>query len=309
MADTATDTTTTTETIDPMQAQIAAITSNADFKLGDKVELPEPEVVEPTTQGAEAPEIDDDIYEEAERIGLSKEDVRDLGEARTLRLILKAGRAKEPAPEPEQATTKQVEDLADQLGIDLTDDDVDPKILGQLKKMVEFNNKQSARLSQLGGKFKDFDALREQVKSVSGFVQNAQEAQRWQFLDQQIESLGADWADVLGKGPTTRLEKGSKHFQARKALLDDVMEYGRSRQARGENPDPAVIFKKMLAANHSDHQQTLARRKIEPQLRDQRGQYTTPPRSGKPTPADPNAREAQRIAEIVANPDYKYGAD
>lgn len=322
MADMATDTTTPeTSVADTMQAQIAAIAGNAEYRLGDEVVLSEPDVVPtdttaaqgadetaPPADDAKAPEIDADIYAEAERIGLSPDDVRDLGEARTLRLILKASR-NQPAQPKAEAKNPGEQAVADQFGIDLSDaDDFDPKLVKNLKAMA-------AKINELAGlkgsveKFKDYDELREQVTSLSGFVQNAQRAEAERWVDRKFEELGKDWADKFGTGPTGKLDRASAQFKARKALLDDVSVWANGYAARGENPDHDALFNKVLNANHRDHQQTLARRKIEEPLRNQKGQFLTPPRSGKPTPADPKAAQAQKIAEIVGNPDYRYGAD
>lgn len=323
MADTVTDTTTPdTSVADTMQAQIAAIAGNPEFRIGDDVVLPttdagskpdanegeQPGEAADTIDASKTPEIDADIYQEAERIGLSADDVRDLGEARTLRLILKAQRSQTKAPEPEakSAGEKAVEE---QFGIDLSDaDDFDPKLIKNLKAMA-------AKINELAGlkgsveKFKDYDSLREQVTSLSGFVQNAQRAEAERWVDRKFEELGKDWADKFGTGPTSKLDRASPQFKARKALLDDVSVWANGYAARGENPDHDALFNKVLNANHRDHQQTLARRKIEEPLRNQKGQFLTPPRSGKPTPLDPKMAEQQKIAEIVGNPDYRYGAD
>lgn len=296
------------------EAVMEAIEGNDDYEFGDDVtptETTGPVSEEALEEAANTTAtIDDAIYEEAEKLGLDREAVDALGEARALRTIVNARRKRdaemvqdEPA---ETATNTTVEEVAEELGIDLTDDDVDPKILGQIKKMVAAHNKMASGLNKASGRFKDLDALAEQVKSISGFVQNAQQAQADGWLDQQIEALGPEWAEKFGTGPKSSLPAGSAHRKARESLLDDVSRMGRIALERGENPDPAALFRKMLAANHSDHQQKISRRKAEAPIRDRAGQFTTKPNGTSKPPSKAQAAEAE-LAEIEADPNYRFG--
>lgn len=112
------------------------------------------------------------------------------------------------------------------------------------------------------------DGLQGQVEGLQATADGQEQREFQTFFDGAVEDLGADYADVFGKGSVDKLDETSEHYQNRQSLMDqmDVIESGRV--AAGLRPlSPAKLFDQALNSVFSDNINKNARKNIADKLK------------------------------------------
>ena len=116
------------------------------------------------------------------------------------------------------------------------EDEIDPEILTALRSLEQSNKE-----------------LREQLKSVTGNMQQQQQQQFLTRFDAMISGLGKDFADVFGIGPTMELGKRSKAYRNRDAVRSRMYAFSKGLVDSGQQlPDEQQLFDLALNSLHKE---------------------------------------------------------
>ena len=116
-------------------------------------------------------------------------------------------------------------------------------------------------------------------------------------FDQMCESLGEDWADVLGKGSGRKLDPRSTEYQNRVKLDQAMMAVAGAMRQAGHRPlAQDQLFKRSLQFAFPDKFEATIRARLLGQALQRQAQFTIPPtgRTGKAMTPDERAQAAVR---------------
>jgi hypothetical protein len=223
---------------------------------------PEPE---PRPAPASAPAISDGALTEAIRAGLSIEEAREFGSDKLLMRaveMVRAVAAKAIAPEK-----KSEEDLLSKIP-KLDPEQFEPEVIqtvDALRSVIE----------QQQNQIKELRAYQGQISQVNQ-ASVAQEIESW--FDGQIEKLGEDFGDVLGKGKYSALDKSTPQFIKRDELASQMAVLASGYRASGR-PMPAreKIFEQAAKMVLSDEYQKNYEKKLSNDLGKREKQHINRP--------------------------------
>lgn len=254
-------------------------------------------------EGAAAqPSLSPQDIEDAHRAGFSDDDIRRLGITNRDQLEYVAGviwrrqqavaqQQAQVAQSQQQAAPQQIPAPAQQAPVQSAIDwsaleqaDVEPTIIQSLKAM-------EARLSgvpQFGA-----DQVMQQVSQYVEPIQRMMHEIQMERFDNYIASLGADWKDVFGDGPTDALSRDSKEFKARSRLWDAANIISNGSQVTGGYRQTATsLWQRGLNQEFGSQQAEKAasreKARIKAGVEKQRNRMIVPPNGVRRSPAGPN---------------------
>lgn len=138
---------------------------------------------------------------------------------------------------------------------------------------------------QINSAFDELEQRTELTNSQAGklteWVQQREQEAFYDRFDSWVNSLGADWEPVFGKGGRKDVASNQAAVEARGQVLNEMLIYAAGyRQANptGQIPDERELFQRAVRALHGDKTEKMAAQKVTQQLRDRRsGQFTTRP--------------------------------
>ncbi len=186
-------------------------------------ETEEPKADEPAE--TPAPEFPADLLASARQLGITKSQARNMGEDAVRAMVerfiapAKAGEEDGAGEEPEPAKPAPKSGKANDFAVDETL--LDPETAATIKRLHDHYAPRlkdaeavADKLAKLESKFAQVNQIIERQQAQAQFQQAVTR------FDKTIDSLGEDWHDVLGKGPSSSLDRKSKEFANREALAD-----------------------------------------------------------------------------------------
>lgn len=199
-----------------------------------ETEQPEqPEAVEQPeeTQEPQEPEIPADLYDAARRVGITKSQVRAMGEDATRAMVERWSRpTQEPEskPEPKAQQPEQPKSAA-QRAAEFTlenADSLDPDTRANIQRLYDHIAPGLKRTEEVAGRLETLESTLSQVTQFIGHVQEMQARQQHADaiarFDRVLDSMGEDWHEVFGKGQSHTLDRNSQQFKNRDELADLV---------------------------------------------------------------------------------------
>jgi hypothetical protein len=187
-----------------------------------------------------------------ERMGIGSEDGLDLAIATLAQVAQKLSRPQEAQPENKQETEQPAQQTQPQAPVqsgewfNLELPELDDEIAAKFTQHNEF----------LKGQFERVNAMpREVLQTVdtvltpilSNLAAQIEEINS-ERLDSFIESLGADWEEVYGKGATADMDHGSEQFMNRMKMLNTGAAMDQGRRLTGAS---GLRFREQLAKGHN----------------------------------------------------------
>lgn len=243
--------------------------------------------VEPKEAEPVVPAIPDDIRSRVkEAFGLSDEEISRYGSVDELDLALGRARllaeryanprapANEPkpteaAPAPQTQQTQATETAPSRLFQPFDpklSEDVEPSITAAVQGMNEHyagqNNMIGGAVAELGRQ------LHEATQAIQVLMQERQTSVQ-RDIDSWYGSLGEEWKDVFGSGPTSALKPDSPEFKNRSRLLDSARAIAAARLSRNEMPERSALLHSALGAEFRDRVAEKAAKQAKAAIADQ----------------------------------------
>lgn len=182
---------------------------------------PEVKPVAPTK-----PEFGDDTLTAAVKIGFSLADARQFPSEQALRSAIATVNAVAQQSAPKQEEKTEGDPLAD---IPKLDPEVyEPEVIKMFDALVGVVRKQQEAIQS-------FRSVQEQATRVS-MESAAHDVEQW--FDKQVESLGSDFEDALGKGGYGTLNRGSEQFARRDKIANQMAVMLAGYRAAGQQAPP-----------------------------------------------------------------------
>lgn len=249
---------------------------------------PEPKAVTPN-------EISDDLILRASDYGFSPDDANEFGTPEQLSKMLDLLDKRSDAPntvEPDAPVREEsanpdaspAQKLTNTLDPDLYDED----LIAQMDSMVESIN---ASVVALGERE---DAINSMIEEHRLKRQN-EEAQTF---DQMFDGESQEWQHKFGAGPTSDLRPTGAHFKNRQRVRDEMEVQRIALAERGQVLDEKALMERAVSISFNDFHQQIARKQVEKQVEDRRGQMLHRPTSAT---RDTTGRRAtlSRIAQFM----------
>jgi superoxide dismutase len=257
----------------------------------------------------EIPEIDDDLKSRAKGYGLSEEEMEEYGaerlkkvldnlDSRFDRRMAELGRSRQQKPEEKQETTpkeeKKEEGKKDSSGtpeefkIELDPEIHDPDYIKTFEGMKKHY---TDRISNLEQKLNTFlkKADDERAAQAKASIENG--------FDQAIDSLGADYEPLFGKGRGREMDSKSETFANRIKVFNEMRMLAIGYSQSGEKI-PKDLFQRAVRSvfgeQMKESSKTNARKEISNTLNKQKSQMLSRPtdrRKTKSSDPDQDARD------------------
>ena len=250
----------------------AANTSTVDGKANEGVEAEGSSVVsagdgdeevdgegtaEVITEPAEPPALPSILIERAVRAGLALDDVQTFKSAKALDAVCGALEAKSAVAEEQRA------DPLDALA-NLDPDEYEPEVIEMFGTLTQEIRAQREKI----------DALQSGHEQYARAGQEAAKREVVQWFDSQIEKLGDDYAEALGKGAHSSLVPGSPQLVKREAIAECTEILMAGYRATGRPvPSRDDIFAQAASSVLSSEAAGVRDRKVQKSLAKRSGQH------------------------------------
>jgi hypothetical protein len=216
----------------------------------------------------DAPKISDELLIRAVSAGLDPKTVRDFNDPDVLSRVV--------ATIEKRSTTEKVEQVADDDPLAKLPklDDFEPEVIQTIESLVAEVRRQRETVAKLQEK--------QEYVARSAAEANTREVEQW--FDRQVDSLGEDFTDALGKGKFSTLPKGSSQLAKRESIANQVADLLAGYHATGKTPPPREeVFDLAARIVLRDEFQAVAEKKLSAKLGKRAGQHIQRASGGKVT--------------------------
>lgn len=235
------------------------------------------------------PQISDEVLTRAAQVGIPVEVARTFPSEVTLQAWI-ADRERTATTDTTDKTKTETKDPLDELP-KLDPEVYEPEVIAVVDKLTNAIRQQ-----------------RDQIKELSDTAQNSTEVTQGeavremeQWFDGQIEKLGDDFTEALGKGGHQSLNRGSPQYAKREELATQVGVLVSGYQASGLEPPPRdEVFQAAAKLTLGNEFQKVHKRQLTKELKKQGSQHIS--RAGGQTATSKQSAEE----EIAAKIDEKY---
>lgn len=219
---------------------------------------------------AEQPEFSDELLKRAADAGLSRSEVENFGSPEAVERVLVAFENEMARRVGQKETREQPTDSEPDLVLD--EDLLDPDVVSAFKQ-------QDARMKK----------LEQKLAAAESENQRREEAEFESRCEGRFQSLGDEYKDLLGKGPSSGLGPRTKAFRNRKDVKAEMLALKAGYIQTGRAvPDEGDLFHRALRSLFGEQQETLTRRKIEGRVKSRKGkQINRPGNRERKTQSDP----------------------
>jgi len=232
----------------------------------------------------EGDELDAALLQRAKALNFTDDEIQELGKSKQLERVLVAFDRKlavlgtEPEPVAATAkpqTTKEAEKPKDDEEVfDLKEDDYDPATYKVLKSFHEQNQR-----------------LKSEITEVRKIISDHQAKALDDEFDRVVDTLGAKYTSILGKGTGDKLTPDSKEFQARSKLYDQVRSMALGmKKAKLEIPEFPELVQRAARALFGTDVEGQVKKDISNTLQKNKQQLLVRPTQRKAVVPDPKAR-------------------
>jgi hypothetical protein len=222
---------------------------------------------EGNTSGSESAEkepksVSDFVLTQAVQAGFSVEEAREFGSDKLLMRAVDMIKAAKPSAEPKVAEEQAEDPLA---GLpELDPESFEPEVIKAFDSLKDVIRKQQEAISGLQSYAKQAE--------VSQFEAQKNEIETW--FDKQINSLGSDFEDALGKGSYGTLDKASSQYQKREAIAKQTAVLMAGYKSAGlEPPTRDTVFQEAAKLVLMEDYQKIREAKISKDLEKRSGQH------------------------------------
>lgn len=243
------------------------------------------EPAEPEGEPKEATDEWDELVNQAEQWGMTKEEAKSFeNPAHLQRAITHLARVASAFREQPKGETKQTEKVETSKYVPkLSPELYDPEII---KEFEDINAHYSTQL----------DEMRKMLDGVSEHYQQQRVREEVEWLDSQFDAFEPELQELVGKGQTNSLSPNGKELRKRQELYRTAVELAKVDPSASRD----TIFKRAKAAVFHDQLLNIATKRQSQEAakraRDTKGKFTTPPttRDGKPLTSDERAQKFVR---------------
>ena len=263
-------------------------TNQEDQKKEDEVVLEEKDNFE--EKGVYEEKISDRVIERAGKLGFSPEDIASFGTERALVtacVMMEQMQRNVQQPQKEEKQEEKEDDYSD-LGVNL--DEFDQDTVKLIKRFSDQINAQAKEIETLKAGQSQF--------VEAGYAAQAAEVERW--FDNQIESLGEEFHESLGKGQYKTLNRQSPQFQKREAIAEQIAVLLAGYASVGKEPPPREdLFKQAVGSVLADDVKRIEEGKLQSSLNKRSKQHVSrsTKRSTKTTTEEPEDEIARMLDE------------
>lgn len=223
------------------------------------------------------------LLDRARELGISTEEARSYGRPEILERSLDAldrklgefalGKAQPAVAPPAAPPPIEAESPSFKLDLDeMAEDGFDPALVKVNKGLKSLHEHYETRVAQLEGV----------VRQLSGQLQQGTAQTSEQQFDQLITDLGDEYAESFGSGSGRDLPTNGQQLANRVKLWQEIgtLKAGYAATKR-RAPSDRVLFKRALAGAFGTQTETIAKQRLDTQLRDRQGQFISAPSSRK----------------------------
>ncbi len=236
--------------------------------------------------------IDDDLIERAVRNGLTMKQAKAFGDASVLESTLTLMESKSAASEQTEKkdTGKDTEKTVEELKFEALElvfenvDDLDPELVAKVKAINEHNSKNMEAITKV------VNELRVQLSEKTQSDNDTAVDKILNEIENLYSDLGDDYKDLIGKGSTTGLAKGSTQAGNRQKVIEAMRAIDIVDSGNKVSKTTKELFNGAIKQVFSDKQVELTNKKVAKTVTERNEQAINNP-SGK-TKAAPTGDEA-----------------
>ena len=242
-----------------------------------------------------------ELLDQAGQLGFTLNDLKTIGSEDGLRVAvqkqigllnqaLQEQQRQRGAPESGD-TPDEVRKILD----DMAEDNFDPKLIEALEAVIGQNQSLQADLQSVSTQSaQQRQALEAQLQQVVQQAQVGQAQKAVDWLDSSFDSLPESYGELLGSGPSSKMDQKSVEFQNRDRVSRIALNFAQNWQNFGfsGSDDPRIVASAAAAA-FGEHAKTAARNDLKYEMQRNGRQITSRPTHTQTVPKDPRERAAQ----------------
>ena len=258
----------------------------------------------PKGEEPEAPVMDARLKHTAERLKLSDEDIKAMGDAAP-EILAKLADSQDSVSSAYAEIGRKAKEAGDgelntndigkpfDLNLNRVDDDGDA-VFGD--DALEVFQGQSDQIEALRGAQQSF---MERVLPIVEDIEEKQSSDEWRTLDGFFEEHAGDFGEIFGKGSTADLDDESGELKARRGLWEQAKLIVSGYEAHGKHYELKDILRQALHTTQAEHLQELARKKVMAGLKERGKQVSPRPRKRSTSTQSPRERAVASVAATV----------
>lgn len=237
------------------------------------------------------PEIDS-ILDEALDIGLTPEDIDELGSIEAVENYISIARRHMDEVDADEEEERPDFSLDYELP-ENTPDNVKEAVQGLVSKLEE----KLAGFERVFGEFEDIQ-------------ESAQIEQTEAQFDQMIEDVGSNFSGLFGSGPTEELADDSPFLENRVLLIEEMNALAAGYEAQGrEVPDEGVLMQKAIASAFTQDRDALAAQQMRSAIDSRRDAFTASPTQRRGRAMSPEAAAKHSVRSYMEQAGLLNGID
>lgn len=257
--------------------------------------------------------INEDLLARAERLGLTKEDVENIGDENLVRTVLntlhrtisanaaKKSIEKEGADSRLAAEKKQepaeIKPAPYKPRIEF-DADFEPELA---TRMTELQKQYDTMLDELRA---ENAAIKKEFKSIVDNLQKEQSIEYAKELDRMFISLGEPYKDIFGTSGAKTMKMDSREFANRMAVCEEMDDIERRAIEQGKEISTEECFKRAVYCVFGDRIKEIVRKEIAGKLQARSKTFLSKPTDRKMKDVrSPETRAIEKVAEKMRSMD------